>query len=102
MEGLVTTKEHDYLDEDKPIKNQNFCLLSFISPEDVIKNKEAYYIKAFLDKFSKDCSSLLISSTNPFSSEINFPLPTESAFLNKFKLNFYHDSKRRDNQFAVI
>jgi len=58
MDGLITTKEHDYLDEDKPIKNQNFCLLSFISPEDVIKDKESYYIKAFLDKFSKDMDVL--------------------------------------------
>ena len=32
--------------------------LSFISPEDVIKNKESYYTKAFLDKFSKDMDAL--------------------------------------------
>ncbi len=41
MDGLVKIKERDYLDEDKQIKNQNYCLLSFISPEDVIKNKES-------------------------------------------------------------
>jgi len=67
MEGLVSTKEQDYLDEDKQIKNQNYCLLSFISPEDVIKNKESYYVKAFLDKFSKDMDTLFngLKNVNP-------------------------------------
>ena len=31
-EQTVSTKEIDYLEEDTPIKNQNYCLLSFISP----------------------------------------------------------------------
>jgi hypothetical protein len=49
----VTTKEFDYLDEDKPIRGQNFVLLSFLSPEDVIVNKEAYIFQKFIEKFSK-------------------------------------------------
>jgi len=83
MEGLVTTKEHDYLDEDKPIKNQNFCLLSFISPEDVIKNKEAYYIKAFLDKFSKDMDTLLtgLKNINPENTEMIDNIRNDHGYL---------------------
>jgi len=67
MVDLVSTKEHDYLDEDKQIKNQNYCLLSFISPEEVIKNKESYYVTAFLDKFSKDMNTLFngLKNVNP-------------------------------------
>jgi hypothetical protein len=49
---LVSTKEVDYLDEDKPIRGQNFVLVSFISPEDVIVNKEAYIFTKFTEKFS--------------------------------------------------
>lgn len=83
MEGLVTTKEHDYLDEDKPIKNQNFCLLSFISPEDVIKNKETYYIKAFLDKFSKDMDTLFngLKNINPNNIELIDNIKKEHNYL---------------------
>lgn len=83
MEGLVTTKEHDYLDEDKPIKNQNYCLLSFISPEDVIKNKESYYVKAFLDKFSKDMDTLFngLKNINPDNTELIDNIKKEHGYL---------------------
>lgn len=57
--AMVSTKEVDYLDEDKPIRNQNFVLLSFLSPEDVIVNKEAYIFTKFMSKFSDDMKKLL-------------------------------------------
>lgn len=83
MEGLVTTKEHDYLDEDKPIKNQNYCLLSFISPEDVIKEKESYYVKAFLDKFSKDMDVLFngLKNINSDNTELIDNIKKEHNYL---------------------
>jgi hypothetical protein len=65
-ETLVTTKDVDYLDEDKPIRNQNYCLLSFLSPEDVLKNKEAYYFSRFLDNFAKDMDCLFNNLVNKY------------------------------------
>jgi hypothetical protein len=65
-ETLVSTKDVDYLDEDKPIRNQNYCLLSFLSPEDVLKNKEVYYFSKFTDSFSKDLDSLLTNLQNKY------------------------------------
>jgi hypothetical protein len=58
-ENLVSTKEKDYLDEDKPIRGQNYCLVSFLSPEDILKEKEVYYFSRFIDKFGKDMKTLL-------------------------------------------
>jgi hypothetical protein len=55
---LVSTKEVDYLDEDKPIRGQNYVLVSFVSPEDVIVNKEAYYFSRFIEQFGKDMNTL--------------------------------------------
>ena len=49
----------DYLDEDEPLRNQNLVCISFLNPEDVIKNKDAYYFSKFTEKFSKDMSELL-------------------------------------------
>ena len=65
--AMVSTKEVDYLDEDKPIRGQNFVLLSFLSPEDVIVNKEAYIFTKFIEKFSEDMKKLLegIKEKNP-------------------------------------
>ena len=39
----------DFLEVDQKIPGQNYCCISFISPETVIKNKELYYVKNFLN-----------------------------------------------------
>ena len=45
------TKYVDLLDEDKPISGQRFVCLSFISPEEIIKNKQLFYFEKFLKQF---------------------------------------------------
>ena len=56
--STVSTKEVDYLEEDKPIRGQNYVCLSFVSPEDVIRNKEVFYLEHYLKKFSNDVVQL--------------------------------------------
>lgn len=56
---LVSTKEVDYLDEDKPLRGQNYVCLSFLSPEDVLNNKEVFYFEKYLEQFAKDVDGLL-------------------------------------------
>ena len=41
----------DVLDEDKPISGQKFCCLSFISPENIIKDKNLYMFESFIKTF---------------------------------------------------
>jgi len=65
-EVMVSSKEVDYLDEDKPIRGQNYCLLSFLSPEDVLVNKEVYYFSKFLTNFGNDMKSLLDNLENKY------------------------------------
>jgi hypothetical protein len=48
---LVTVTDTDYLDEDPPIRNQQYVCLSFINPEEVIKDKEAYFLRDFFDQY---------------------------------------------------
>ena len=43
----------DFLEVDDSIGGQNFVCLSFISPEDVIQNKEAFKTAKFLQSYSK-------------------------------------------------
>jgi len=38
----------DFLDVDQPIPGQQYCVLSFISPEKVLKKKESYFNSEFL------------------------------------------------------
>jgi hypothetical protein len=49
--NLEKTKYVDLLDEDKPLSGQKYVCLSFISPEDHIKNKELFYFEKFLKNF---------------------------------------------------
>ena len=39
----------DYLDEDPEIPTQKYCLVSFLSPEKVVKNKEEFYFEKFVE-----------------------------------------------------
>lgn len=46
-----SNKYVDLLDEDKPISGQKYVCLSFISPEEIIKNKNLFLFEKFLENF---------------------------------------------------
>ena len=52
----MTNKDivEDFLEVDQPIPGQNYACLSFISPENVLKNKDIFLIHAFLKTFGKN------------------------------------------------
>jgi hypothetical protein len=70
--NVTSVKEVDYLDEDKPIRGQNYVLLSFLSPEDVLVNKEAYMFNKFITKFSNDMTTLLDGISAKYSDSKDF------------------------------
>ena len=80
---LVSTKETDYLDEDKQIRGQNYVLMSFISPEDVLLNKETYYFNKFLEKFGNDMQTLYqgILAKYPDSKDLLETIKTNHAYI---------------------
>lgn len=82
--NLVSTKEVDYLDEDKQIRGQNYVLMSFISPEDVLVDKEVFYFNKFLSNFSKDINELYdgIKSKYPESIDLLNVLISNYSYLN--------------------
>jgi len=54
-DGTPNNKYVDLLEVDKPIAGQNFGCFSFISPENILKQKEMFFFQEFLKKweFSK-------------------------------------------------
>ena len=56
----------DLLEEDRPIAGQKYVCLSFISPENIIKNKELFMIEKFLKEFE------IRKSFDKFKQFINF------------------------------
>jgi len=49
--NMPNSKYVDLLEEDKPIANQKFTCISFVSPEKIIKQKELFYFEEFLKKW---------------------------------------------------
>lgn len=43
--------KEDFLDEDKEIPGQRFCLLSFLSPEKVLNRKDLFFFEQFLKNY---------------------------------------------------
>lgn len=60
-DGSSNPKYIDLLDEDKAIAGQKFACLSFISPEEILKQKEIFFFEEFLKNwdFSKSMEKFL-------------------------------------------
>ena len=41
----------DFLTVDDPVRGQNFVCISFLSPENVIKNKETFILRGFTKRY---------------------------------------------------
>lgn len=60
------SKYIDLLDEDKPIAGQKYVCLSFVSPEDILKDKNLFYFEKFLKHFDFKKSSRQIYTISKF------------------------------------
>lgn len=47
---LTPVAEEDFLDQDPPLRGQNYVCLSFISPEECLARKDVYVFEQFLDR----------------------------------------------------
>jgi len=65
-DGSENPKYIDLLDEDKPLAGQKFACISFISPEDIIKQKNLFFFQEFLKHWD------FTKSVKKFSQFLNF------------------------------
>jgi hypothetical protein len=75
LDGKENPKYVDLLDEDRPIAGQKFCCVSFVSPENILKQREMYFMEEFLKTWD------LTKSLEKFTQFLNF-----ISF--KYSLNF--------------
>ena len=66
MSKMSDSKYVDLLDEDKPIAEQKFVCLSFISPEEIIKNKQRFFFEEYVKQYD------FSKSMEKFTQFINF------------------------------
>ena len=65
-DGSENTKYVDLLEEDKPISGQKFVCVSFVSPENILKQKNHFLFQEFLKHYD------FSKSTQKFSQFLNF------------------------------
>lgn len=59
-------KQIDLLDEDRPIAEQKFVCLSFVSPERIIKQKEMFMFENFIKQYNFNKSAQLLTQYSNF------------------------------------
>lgn len=55
----VPVKEVDHLEVDAALRGQNYACISFVSPEDVLRDKAVFLMGRFLQGFSADMEALM-------------------------------------------
>ena len=65
-DGTVNTKYVDLLEEDKPISGQKFVCVSFVSPENILKQKNHFFFQEFLKHYE------FAKSVQKFTQYLNF------------------------------
>jgi hypothetical protein len=57
--SFVSVQEHDFLEQDDPIRGQKFACVSFVSPEDALADKDAFVFRRFMGTVAADVGVLL-------------------------------------------
>ena len=71
--------EHiDLLDEDKPIAEQKFACLSFVSPEKILKDKNIYFFEKFVEQYNFNKNAKLLTKFSNYIS-YKYELNTEDV-----------------------
>ena len=91
---MIPTNEKDYLDCDEKIRGQNYSCVSFLSPEGLIKKKEAFYFQKFVESFSKSLTQLFDEIEEHYSDK------SEQIRIFKETHNVYFNHKEIESNFT--
>jgi hypothetical protein len=92
----VSCAKEDFLDQDPTIRGQKYVCLSFLSPEDVIKQKDIYFLERFLGDMSKEMVQLWNTTCEVYKENVDF---VESLNKLKEKYDYLFDDDRIRDEF---
>ena len=87
LDGSENPKYIDLLDEDKPLAGQKFACISFVSPEEIIKQKNLFFFQEFLKHWD------FTKSVQKFSQFLNFLSYKYDMNFNKLMADFEEFTK---------
>ena len=94
---VIPVEEADYLTQDPPIRGQKYCCISFISPEDVIKSKEAFFFQKFLKAFSFELDDLFTKASETYKDNPDF---VDGLSGIKERYNCLFDSEKVNEEYS--
>uniref|UniRef100_A0A6C0I7P2 Uncharacterized protein n=1 Tax=viral metagenome TaxID=1070528 RepID=A0A6C0I7P2_9ZZZZ len=87
----------DYLDEDPELPNQRYVIVSFMSPEKVVKRKEQYFFEKFIEWMDYDWK---VEGLDHFAAYISkkYEVPIDSimADMKEFKKTHHSEIRKTD------
>jgi hypothetical protein len=89
----INVSKQDFLEQDPQIRGQNYVCLSFLSPDDVIKSKDAYIISAYMKSLCQRNTELIDGL------EVLFPDKTNEIRSIKEQYSVFFDSNSIDEDF---
>jgi len=95
----VSCKERDFLEQDPPIRGQNYACLSFLFPEDVIINKEAFVFSRFLKDISGDLRLFFDNSMERFKDDVSMVSALQSI---KERYDYLFSPQNMDAQYKFF
>ena len=67
----------DYLDVDKPIPGQNYVCMSFVSPDNIVKQKELFTYHQFINQRCQELTNKIDEITKESSDELKNQVKTK-------------------------
>lgn len=99
-------EEEDFLSEDPILPGQKYCILSFLSPEKILKEKQLFFVEQFLKSYEFDWKTKYLEkyvadTVNKFNAKLN---EAEKAFDlsgNTDAAELCRSSRLRTDQFIM-
>jgi hypothetical protein len=83
--ATVSTKEQDFLECDEALRGQSHVCLSFLCPEDILDDKQVFFLSKFLSTVSKDVELMFVALKDryPADTELIEQIRSQHSYLSK-------------------
>lgn len=99
------SEEQDFLEVDPQVRGQNYCCISFVSPEEVLKNKEIFFIQKFLSNIQSRYNALeellhkhITDDDRKRHEVVEFKM-SDNELQNRYKDFMYVNQEKLDEEF---
>jgi len=88
---MIPVQEKDLLEQDPVIRGQTYACMSFLSPEEIIKNKDIYYFENYIQHVSKKLNELVNGLEEQYKSDSDKFRSIKEEFEYLFKPERIHE-----------